>query len=60
MALVAAVGGGAVALAWQLNAASWVVQLVAFLALVDFTLVAQFFRVPGLFFLRFSGFADFC
>ena len=46
MALVAAVGGGAVALAWQLNAATWVVQLVAVLALIDFTLVAQFFRVP--------------
>ena len=46
MALVAAVGGGAVALAWQLDAATWVVQLVAGLALIDFTLVAQFFRVP--------------
>lgn len=46
MALVAAVGGGAVALAWQLDAATWVVQLVAVLALIDFTLVAQFFRVP--------------
>ena len=30
----------------QLNAATWVVQLVAVLALIDFTLVAQFFRVP--------------
>ena len=47
MALVAAVGGGAVALAWQLNAATWVIQLVAVLALIDFTLVAQFFRVPN-------------
>ena len=46
MAFVAAVGGGAVTLAWQLNAATWVVQLVALLALIDFTLVAQFFRVP--------------
>ena len=46
MALVAAVGGGAVALAWQLDAATWVVQLVAVLALIDFILVAQFFRVP--------------
>jgi phosphatidylserine decarboxylase len=46
MAFVAAVGGVAVALAWQLDAATWVVQLVAVLALIDFTLVAQFFRVP--------------
>ena len=35
------------ALAWQLDAATWVIQLVAVLALIDFTLVAQFFRVPN-------------